>query len=382
MKRRSFMAGAAGTAASIVLLPRQAYADAGRIDWFTSSSDTTIQEFFANFVRPKFEAENPGITLNIVSAGNDLDTIAGRALAALKTGSDPHADIFDEYNPRFPDGAIEAGLWVDFSKANLANYGKINPITQDIAYDLPYRGSQVVLAYDTTKLKQSDAPTDWATLVAWIKANPGQFVYCRPDKGGSGNYFIQRAIYQANGLDPTKFTVENYSPELAQKLLPPAWDLLNNLAPYLFGKGAYTSGNTQSLTLLSQGAVSMISAWSDQLLSYIKQGVLPDTTGLLQLQDLAIPGGYAQMVVFNNGANRDAALKLCDFLLTPEIQASIINELGGFPAIKWEYLPTELQKKFAQVISSSMPHFPDGPWDDAVVDGWYRNVAPGVDRNS
>ena len=166
-------------------------------------------------------------------------------------------------------GAIDAGLWVNFEEAGLSNYAKLNPLGRDIAQNLPYRGSQVLLAYDTTKLDPTNAPKTWPDLVAWIKANPGQFIYNRPNKGGSGGNFVRRAIYEANGNDPTKFTVDNYSDSFAEESMAPAWEILNDLAPSLFDGGAYTSGNTQSLQLLGQSAVTMIPAWSDQALTAI-----------------------------------------------------------------------------------------------------------------
>src|SRR4249920_3249923 len=257
MDRRTFLKGV-GSAAGVVLLPSFASADQNRIDWYTSS-DTNVLDFWSNFVKPKFEAAHPGITMNLVDGGDGggLQAIAERALAAVQAKADPHADIFEEYDPRLPKGAIEAGLWTDFSKAGLSNYARLNPITFDSPYSLPMRGSQVLIGYDSTKLKPADAPKTWEALVAWIKANPGQFIYCRPDKGGSGNNFIQRAVYQANGLDPDKFTLDNFTPEKAKEMLDPAWEILRDIAPYTFGKGAYTSGNTQSVQLLSQNAVTM-----------------------------------------------------------------------------------------------------------------------------
>ena len=99
------------------------------------------------------------------------------------------------------------GLWVDFKAAGLSNYSKINPLAlaiDGLPQNLPYRGSQVLLAYDTTKLAPADVPKTFADLIAWIKANPGQFIYNRPNKGGSGGNFVRRAIYEANGKDPTQ----------------------------------------------------------------------------------------------------------------------------------------------------------------------------------
>jgi putative spermidine/putrescine transport system substrate-binding protein len=383
MKRRAFMISVGGVAAGMVLLPRMAFAEAGRIDWYTSS-DTNILDFWTNVVAPKFQAANPGITINLIDAGDGAGqlAIADRALAALQTNTDPQADYFETADPRLPIGGIEAGLYVNFKEAGLENWSKVNPLAIDTDYALPYRGSQVLLAYDTTKLAPADAPKTWADLVAWIKANPGQFIYNRPDKGGSGGNFVRRAIFEANGNDPTKFTVDNYTPEAAEAALAPAWEILNDLAPSLFDNGAYTGGNTPSVQLLGQSAVTMIPAWSDQALQAISTGVLPETTGLVQLSDLAFPGGFSRSVVLANGANKDAAIKLADFLLSEEIQSAVLTELGGFPGVSWDYVSKELYEKYKDVVPTTIPTFPGGDWEKAINDGWYRNVAPNVDRNA
>jgi putative spermidine/putrescine transport system substrate-binding protein len=382
MKRRSFMISA-GAAAGMTMLPKMAFADPNRIDWITSS-DQNVIDFWTNVVKPKFEAANAGLTLNLVDGGDNagLLAIASRALAALQTKSDPQVDFFEGFDSRLPKGGLEAGLWVDFSKANLSNYSKINPLAKDIPTNIQYRGSQVLLAYDTTKLPRDKAPKTWPDLIAWIKANPGQFIYNRPDKGGSGGNFVRRAIYEANGKDPGVFKVDNYTADNGGAMLDKAWAILNDLAPSLMDQGAYTSGNTQSLQLLGQGAVTMIPAWSDQSLSAIKQGALPDTTGLVQLSDLGFPGGFTNSTVPTNGVNKDAALKLLDFVLTPEIQSAVLTELGGFPGVSWDNLAPDLQAKYKDIVPTSIPVFPSGDWEKAINDGWYRNVAPNIDRNA
>ena len=380
MKRRSFLASA-GAAAGLTLMPKMAFAAANRIDWYTSS-DQNIIDFWTNVVKPKFEAANAGVTINLVDGGDSagVQAIAERAMAALSSKADPQSDMAEGFDTRLPKGGIDAGLWVDFSKAGLSNYSKINPLAFDVPTSLPYRGSQVLLAYDTTKLPADKAPRTWADLIAWIRANPGQFIYNRPDKGGSGGNFVRRAIWEVNGRDPSKFTVDNFG-QFGAAALPPAWDLLKDLAPSLMDQGAYTSGNTQSIQLLSQSAVTMIPAWSDQALQAIKTGVLPETTGLVQLTDLALAGGFTKIGVFSNGLNKDLALKLCDFVLSEEIQSAVITELGGFPGVSWDYVSKELHDKYKDVIPASIPVFPGGEWEKNINDGWYRNVAPNVDRS-
>jgi putative spermidine/putrescine transport system substrate-binding protein len=382
MKRRAFLLSTGGAAAGMLILPRFAQAEAGRIDWYTAS-DQNILDFWTNTVVPAFQAANPDVTVNLVDAGDAPGNIAigERALAALQSNTDPQADYFESYDPRLPSGGIEAGLFVNMKEAGLANWSKINPLAIDIDYSMPYRGSQVLLAYDSTKLDPANTPKSFEDLVAWIKANPGQFIYNRPDKGGSGGNFVRRVIYEVNGKDPAAFTVDSFSPEAAEKALTPAWAVLQDLAPALFDEGAYTSGNTQSIQLLSQSAVTMIPAWSDQAIQAINQGVLPETTALVQLQDLALPGGFSRSVVLSNGANKDAALKLADFVLTEEMQNAVLSELGGFPGVSWDYVSQELREKYADVIPATIPSFPPGDWEVAINDGWYRNVAPNVDRS-
>ena len=128
--------------------------------------------------------------------------------------------------------------------------------------------------------------------------------------GGGGRNFVVRAVHEANGRDPSIFKIDNFKKEDADKRFPKAWDILNDLAPSLYNKGAYTAGNTPTLQLLAQGVVAMVPAWSDQALQGISQGVLPPTTKLVQLQDLALSGQFSQAAVPSNAAHHDGALKL------------------------------------------------------------------------
>ena len=381
MNRRELLISATALG-GVALLPRQAFADTATINVYTNS-DSNISDFWSNVIKPGFEAANPGTNINVVIArqGGALDAIASRALAALGSKADPQVDMFEQYDPNLPNGGIAAGLWVDWSKAGLSNYGKINKLAIQTPFGLPVRGSQVLLAYDTTKLPKEKVPKTWDDLVAWIKANPGQFIYNRPDKGGSGGNFVNRAIHEANGRDPSKFKVDNYDPATSDPMLAKAFALLNDLTPSLYNKGAYTSGNTQSIQLLAQGAVTMVPAWSDQSLQAISQQVLPDTTGLVQLTDLAFCGGFAFVTVPTDAAHKDVALKIADYLLTSDIQSQVVTKLGGFPGVSWDNLPDELRKKYADVVPASIPTFPSGNWQKAVNDGWYRTVAPNIARS-
>ncbi|WP_138465806.1 extracellular solute-binding protein [Poseidonocella sp. HB161398] len=379
--RRRFLQAGGATAAAAALMPRLALADDGTVNVYTGS-DSNISDFWTNVILPGFRAQNGSVNVRVVDAGDSagLRAIADRALAALGTGKDPQVELFEAFTPDQTAGGVEAGLWVDFAEAGIDGWDRVNPEAKQTDLDLPYRGSQVLLAYDATRIDPAEAPRSWEALTAWIAANPGQFIYNRPDKGGSGGNFVRRAIHEANGRDPKAFTIASYSEAFAAEALAPAWDILNAMAPDLYEGGAYTSGNTQSIQLLAQGVVSMTPVWSDQVLQAVSMGVLPETTGLVQLQDLALCGGFSRMMVPVNAAEKAAALELASYVLSAEVQSKIITGLGGFPGVSWDHVDPALREAYADVIPATIPTFPSGPWDAAVNDGWYRNVAPGISR--
>jgi putative spermidine/putrescine transport system substrate-binding protein len=346
------------------------------------AGDTNISNWWNDIVKPAFEAAEPGYSFNVTitrGVGDENSAIAARALAALQTKTDPQVDYFEEFEPASLDGSIEAGLWTGLTAANVPNLAMVNPAAVQTPERLPYRGSQVLIAYDSSKI--ATPPKTFADILAFAKANPGRFTYGRPDKGGSGSNFVIRAIHEANGRDPAAFTRENFEAAKAEDMLQKAWAILKDLHPHTFGEGTYPAGNTPALQLLAQGAVDMIPAWSDQALQGIKQGVLPETIKVVQLQDLALCGGFAYSAIPSNATDPEGALKLANFMLSPEAQISCVREIGGFPGIGWEHLPAELKAEYIDVIPVSIPTFPSGDWQTAKNDGWYKNVATNIVRD-
>ena len=215
---------------------------------------------------------NIKLKVNIVrGVGNGDTDIADRALAAMKTNSDPQADVIEFDTNERPD-LVQAGLWQKLDATVIPNAKDVLQGLQTSDYSMPYRGSQVLLAYDSSQVKDSEVPHTFADLITWIKAHPGQFVYCRPDKGGSGGNFVVRAIYEVTGKDPSIFKPGEPDPALVAQF-PKAWALLRSIHPDIYDKGAYPSGNTQVLTLLGNGSVSMATVWSDQALQALASGV-------------------------------------------------------------------------------------------------------------
>ena len=344
-----------------------------------ADADTNITDWLSNTVAPGFEAANPQYKLNVVIArgGISMDDIITRTMAAQTTGADSQVDVIEGMDPSgFTKATLDAKLWVNFSKDNISNYDTLNPAINILPYGLPYRGSQVLIAYESTKVPEAEVPKTFPDLINWIKAHPGQFVYCRPDKGGSGGNFVVRAIYEANGKDPSIFTPDNYTEDLAAKLLPPAWKILSDINADIYQNGSYPAGNLPTLQLLANGSVSMITAWSDQSLQALQNGTLPDTVKLTQLTDLPMTGGYVYTAIPVNATHMDGALAFANYYVSLENQESVVKDIGGFPTIKKEMLPSDLQALLSAALSDKAPPvWPGGSWDDAKNAGWYKNVA-------
>jgi putative spermidine/putrescine transport system substrate-binding protein len=380
-------------------------------------SDTNILDFFANTVKPAFEEAYPQYELNLVHTGAEGGTgngpIADRAFAGLETGDDPQVSYFETFNPIQPIGALEAGLWLEITEENVPNLSNVNPAVLAGASDfsIPYRGSQVILAYNeelllevlieagdleegATEIPAEFIPSTFPELMTWACDYPGQFIYPRPDTTGAGREFVTRAILEANGLDTDTFTQDAFVDqfgtgeltneqlqELNDTYFAGAWDILNEVEPCLYNEGEYPSGSGATGRLFADELVSMISIWSDQALQNVALGVLPESTRFIQLEDLPMVGGYAASTIPTNASNLEGALALADFLLSSEMQEAVVRDIGGFPAASWDTLPPELQEDFNDVITEDVPAFA-GIWKPFAIDGWYSNVASDLERGN
>ena len=349
-----------------------------------TDSDTNISDWWTNVVIPGFEAEHPeyDVVLTIVrGVGGGNDDLANRALAALQTGEDPQVDYFETMGVEEVKDWLDNDLFVEITEDNVPNIANVVEATNRLPQEIPYRGSQVLLAYDSEFVPEEEVPKTYADLIQWIKDHPGEFVYNRPDRGGSGQAMVTRAIFEVTGQDPSLFVPGEFDEALVDQF-PKAWDLLSSIHEDIYEEGAYPAGNTPVLELFANGSVHMITAWSDQALQAMNNGLLPETTKLAQLQDLPFTGGYAYSAIPSNAGNLEGALALANYVLSEEVQQSIVEEIGGFPAISWEGLPAELQTQFSDVITDTVPTWPGGDYGAAMVEGWYNNVATNIDPAS
>ena len=223
------------------------------------SGDTNIFDLWKKALLPAFTKQYPRYKANMVELlhGNGSDGIYDKILAAKRAARTVDVDLW-ETEPGFLDQGITDGLWVKLSEKLVPNIAKVPVHTLEAAdyYGLPYRGSSVVIGYNSQFVK--NPPSTFDDLVAWIKANPGKFTYCDPNTCGSGQAFVTAAIYRYTS--PDKFASKAYDVK-EEAAWGPGWKLLKDLQPAMYNNGFHPNGNVAVLQLLAQQNIWMATVW-------------------------------------------------------------------------------------------------------------------------
>ncbi len=338
------------------------------ISLYTSGS-LNVKELWETLI-PEFEKANPTIKVKLVylPSGTGGQSAVDRLLAAKQSGQQ-NVDV-DLYEGGLDDitRGNSQGIWAKLDSSAIPNLSNVDSNALKQANDLavPYRASSVVLAYDSSRV--SSPPKTADELYAWIRQHPGRFAYNDPATGGSGNSFVDTAIYNFLPAD----AMNSSDPAMAQK-----WDkgfnLLKELGPYMYQKGVYPKKNQGTLDLLASGEVDMIPAWSDMALEQLNKQLLPATVKLTQINP-PFTGGSSYLMIPAMSAKKEAAEKLLNYVLTPEAQTIIVNKMYGYPGIKWSLMPKDLQSKFASV-SGGYRQFNSGDLQKEINQRWQSEVA-------
>jgi putative spermidine/putrescine transport system substrate-binding protein len=308
------------------------------------SADTNIQDLWQKTLIPAFEKANPGYTVSVdfdLHGLHDQQTVA-KLTAATVQHKDPGYDLVDA---GFVSQIAASGL---LTKATPAEIPGLKDVPADVLAaggegGLPYRGSSVVLAYDTKTV--ATPPKTLDDLLAWIKANPGKFTYNSPDSGGSGQAFVTTVLDKSVPASDRTKMVTGYAPETET-----SWDTglatLAGLNPYVYQKGVYPNGNNQVLDLLSSGQISMAPVWSDQFVTGKKTGQIPANIAYTQISDPTFTGGASYLGIPSASPRQKGAETLASWLLTPDAQALVSDSISGYPVIALTKLPAPVQELF------------------------------------
>lgn len=189
---------------------------------------------------------------------------------------------------------------------------------------LPVYRNQTGFVYDPDKLP--DPPQSWAEFTQWLDANPGQFAFNDPSKGGSGQAFVQSAIVNILG-DEQKYAGDTELDQAKVADWGKVWDWFNaNEAKFTI-----TSSNNDSIDRVNQGEVVMAAAWDDDTAVSLAKGTL-FKRAKLYIPEFGMPGGGDSLGIPANAPHKAAALLFVAYLIQPDVQKQLNETIGSYLA--------------------------------------------------
>lgn len=326
---------------------------------FYSGGDTNIEQLWETELIPAFNKKFPNIHVKYVfdEHGDDDTTTLARIAQAVKDHRASGYALVESATNAVELGARQ-NLFIPVSTTAIPNAAKVPPAYMQVVDNdaVPYRGSKVVLAYNTNTVKSP--PKTLSALLSWITAHPGKFAYCPPSGGGSGSYFVQDVLdsyMPQSAVTKLAFTdakslEKDWAPGLAE---------LKKLNSYVYGDGTYPTGNTQVVSLVASGAVQMATVWSDQGTQAILDHQFPKN---IKLTDINPPfaGSPVYLGVPRYTPNNERPLvdAFLNFVLSKQSQTTVVTKLAGFPGVSLQSVGGIAAKEFAELGSASRESLP------------------------
>jgi putative spermidine/putrescine transport system substrate-binding protein len=316
-----------------------------------ASGDVNVQSLWQDNLIPYFEKSHKGVYVKLIFSehGTQDGTTLARIGAAVKARKWPGIDLVDGGLVTTLAGA---GLDQPVSKATAPNLKRVNPalLLPVKGAAIPYRGSSVVLGYDSTKI--ATPPKTLAALLDWIRANPGKFTYNSPNSGGSGYAFVETVLDDTISSSVLNQMVNGYAPDLESN-----WNTglatLKSLNKYVY-QGVYPNGNAAVLSLLGKGQITMAPVWSDQAITALKTGQLGPNIKLTQISNPPFTGGAAYLAVPKTAKHKKTLYQFVNYILSPQAQQMIVDVMSGYPAIDIKYMGASIKEKFADVSANTL----------------------------
>lgn len=305
--------------------------------WATGSDNVrqTFEKLVSDFNANSEYAGTYEAKLNFILSGTGGGTLADQLVAAYKAGqTDTEFDVVDLGDDdltkilSLTDESILDDL--DMSKIPNAEGVTAEPVAAKGKIQ-PYRGTTVILAYNSETVPEDEVPTTMDELVEWIKAHPGRFAYNTPGTGGAGDSFVRTSIY--NFIDDDSALMSSDPKWMEQ------WDegfaFLKELHPYMYKSGdsiVYPNKNQGALDLLTQGEIDMCPNWADMVLSQRKAGTVPEKIKITTIEP-SFTGSVQGIAVPSYSGNKEGGFAFIDYLLSPEAQTILVQDMAAIPLV-------------------------------------------------
>ena len=188
-----------------------------------------------------------------------------------------------------------------------------------------WRGYTAML-YNPAMVDENALPQTWEDLERWIDENPKKFAFCLPEKGGSGQSFMQSIIINTTG-GIAQYMEDTAVDEAKTAQWGPVWDWINSRKDKLL----FTNSNSDSLTRVNQGEAAMTVAWDSNASSTIAAGELLSEVKLY-VPEFGLASGGDVQTVLKNAPHPAAGLLWLDFMTSEKGQQTVMDRLRNYPA--------------------------------------------------
>lgn len=349
--------------------------------------NTWVTGYVASTLR---EAYN--ITLNMVPV-SDAPEYINKVLGEKEAGQDSGGTvdlvwINGENFRTMRQGDLLYGNWSQFLPSSAYVNWDDPSVANDFGYpvdgyEAPYGKAQFVMIYDSARVPEP--PRSIPALVAWIKANPGQFTYPAPPDF-TGSAFVRHICYDAAGGYAT--LLGEFNQAVFDEKAAACWALLNEIEPFLWRSGqTYPENHTRQQDLFANGEVSFDMAYNPaEASSLMENGRYPETTRTFVFDSGTIANTHYVAIPYNSD-HKAAAMVTANFLLSPAAQLSKAQpeNWGDLPVLDPARLPADLQTEFAaiprgaatlsteELAAARLPEL-QSAWLTAFEQGWQEWV--------
>jgi putative thiamine transport system substrate-binding protein len=244
----------------------------------------------------------------------------------------------------------------------------------------PWRMAQVVYAYDSARLK--NPPRSMPAMLAWARQNPGRITHPRI-RNFLGSTFLKQALYEL--MEEPKLLLQPVADADFSRLTVPLWRWYEALKPLMWRKGEqFPETGPAMRQLLADGEIDiMISFNPNEATTAISKSILPQTVRTFVLEKGTI-GNTSFVAIPYNAANKEGAMVVANFLLSPESQAHAMDPavMGNFTVLDMNRLTPADRKRFEDlpkgVATLSAAELgrpllePHPSWMNGIVAEWER----------
>ncbi len=289
------------------------------MQWRMWRGDPGINDFVDRWVAPRLQ-QNYGITLRTIDGQGPA--IVNQLVVERDARARGSADLVWINGETFNNLRKESLLYGPWAqRLPAARYvDSLSPIVmRDFeqptdGFESPWGRVQFTLIYDSVRVPEP--PRTIAELGRWIRAHPGRFTH---DQQFTGTTFLKSVLYAENGGGRSfagGFSETRYA-EGSERL----WAWLSGVRSYFWRRGeTYPAGVADLHRLFANDEVDFTMSYNEnEVITKVRQGVLPRTSVALVLRDGSIANAHFVGIPFN-ARNPAGAMVVANLLLSPEAQ--------------------------------------------------------------